>query len=172
MVYGIASQSGGFITVRSRVGMGSSFDLYLPALVDQKTAAAKPGPSLSRCGGTETILLVEDSDAVRVLAENILKRLGYTVITACDGADALERSAGHAGNIDLVLTDVVMPRMSGRELAEAMTAQRPGVRILYMSGYTDDVIIRKGLHDPSASFMEKPFTTASLAEQVRQRLDA
>ena len=172
MVFGIAKQSGGFITVRSRLGAGSTFDLYLPALVEQVDDAPKPGPSLNGCGGTETILLVEDSDAVRVLAENILRRLGYTVLTASDGQEALALSAAHPGHIDLVLTDVVMPRMSGRELAEAITGQRPGVRILYMSGYTDDVIIRKGLHDPSASFMEKPFTTASLAERVRQRLDA
>jgi signal transduction histidine kinase len=170
-VYGIAKQSGGFITVRSRLGVGSTFDLYLPALVVQ-TRDAATGTTPTRCGGTETILLVEDSDAVRVLAENILKRLGYTVLTARDGHEALSLSAAHNARIDLVLTDVVMPRVSGRELAESIVAQRPNVRILYMSGYTDDVIIRKGLHDPSASFIEKPFTSASLAERVRQRLDS
>jgi PAS domain S-box-containing protein len=169
MVYGIVKQSGGFITVRTRLGVGSTFELYLPVVREKKESIAPAMPLVG--GGTETILLVEDSDAVRLLAESILRRLGYTVLTARDGQEGLALSASHSGCIDLVLTDVVMPKMSGRELAELITAQRPGVRILYMSGYTDDVIIRKGLHDPSASFMEKPFTNASLAERVRQRLD-
>src|SRR5262249_39919439 len=129
MVYGIATQSGGFITVRSSLGMGTSFDLYLPALADEEVDAPNSGPSLARRGGTETILLVEDSDAVRVLAENILRRLGYTVLTARDGEDALKLSGAHSGHIDLVLTDVVMPRMSGRELAGAIILKRPGVKI-------------------------------------------
>jgi CheY-like chemotaxis protein len=132
----------------------------------------KLAPVFERCGGSETILLVEDSDAVRTLADSVLRRLGYTVLTARDGEEALSLSKRHPATIDLVLTDIVMPRMSGRELVEQITVQRPDVRILYMSGYTDDVIIRKGLHDPSASFMEKPFTTASLAERVRKRLDS
>lgn len=171
-VYGIAKQSGGFITVRTRLGMGTTFELYLPALVEEQPAEPKLASTLGRCGGTETILLVEDSGAVRTLAENVLRRLGYTVLTACDGAEALELSMRHPTGIDLVLTDMVMPRVSGRELAELITKQRPDVRILYMSGSTDDVIVQKGLHDPSASFVEKPFTTASLAERVRQRLDS
>ncbi len=171
-VYGIAKQSGGFITVRTRLGMGTTFELYLPALVEERPEESTFASALGRRGGTETILLVEDSDAVRTLADNVLRRLGYTVLAARDGEEALALSKRHASRIDLVLTDVVMPRMSGRELAALVTAQRPGVRILYMSGYTDDVIIQKGLHDPSASFMEKPFTTASLAERVRQRLDS
>jgi len=171
MVYGIAKQSGGFITVRTRLGMGTTFELYLPALVDKESDAPQHSTPLERCAGTETILLVEDSGAVRTLAENVLRRLGYTVLTACDGEEALTLSNQHPSTIHLVLTDIVMPRMSGRELVEVITARRPGIRILYMSGYTDDVILRKGLHDPSASFMEKPFTTASLAERVRARLD-
>ena len=172
MVYGIAKQSGGFITVRSRRDAGSTFELYLPALTEEQAEHPMPQAQLSDFRGTETVLLVEDSDAVRHLAERILRGLGYTVLTAIDGRDGLALSASHKGPIDLVLTDVVMPHLSGRQLAELITARRPGVKILYMSGYTDDVIIQKGLHDPSASFIEKPFTTASLAERVRQRLDS
>jgi PAS domain S-box-containing protein len=171
-VYGIAKQSGGFVTVRTRLGMGTTFEIYLPALAEEVPEAPKLASALERCGGSETIMIVEDSDAVRTFAENVLRRLGYTVLSARDGEEALAMADRHSTAIDLVLTDVVMPRMGGRELAELITARRPGVRILFMSGYTDDVIIQKGLRDPSASFMEKPFTMASLAEHVRKRLDA
>jgi CheY-like chemotaxis protein len=169
-VYGIAKQSGGFIMVRSKPGAGASFELYLPA-VDESSDDESPLMPRAEWRGTETILLVEDSDAVRQLARQILRQLGYAVLTARDGREALELVKTDSSRIDLLLTDVVMPHMSGRELAEAIRTTRPDVKVLYMSGYTDDVLVRKGQHDPDASFMEKPFTMTILAERVRQRLD-
>lgn len=169
-VYGIAKQSGGFVTVRSRPGMGSSFELFLPAAGADETLDADAAPN-PKHRGTETILLVEDEDAVRQLAKRMLRGLGYTVLTARNGREALELASTDPSRIDLVLTDVVMPTMSGRQLAEAITTRRPGVKVVYMSGYTDDVIIRKGLDDPGVSFIEKPFTMTSLAARIRQRLD-
>ncbi|MGH9889209.1 MAG: response regulator, partial [bacterium] len=170
-VYGIAKQSGGFVTVRSRPGAGASFEVYLPAVLEVRAAERGDETPRTEWRGTETILLVEDSDAVRQLAKRILRGLGYTVLTARDGREALELVSTDESRIDLVLTDVVMPHMSGRQLAEAITVRRPDVKILYMSGYTDDIIIQKGLHDRGASFIEKPFTMSTLAERVRERLD-
>jgi CheY-like chemotaxis protein len=171
MVYGIAKQSGGFITVRSRPSAGSTFELYLPAVADERVAATL-APPLAACRGTETILLVEDSDAVRNLAKRILRGLGYTVLTAHDGREALELASTDQSRIDLLLTDVVMPNMCGRQLAEEITSRRPSIKVLYMSGYTDDVIIQKGVHERGADFIEKPFTAATLGERVRARLDS
>jgi PAS domain S-box-containing protein len=170
MVYGIAKQSGGFITVRSRPNKGSSFELYLPAVADERVTATA-APPLAAYRGTETILLVEDSDAVRNLAKRILRGLGYTVLTAHDGREALELTSTDHSRIDLLLTDVVMPNMCGRQLAEAITTRRPSIKVLYMSGYTDDVIIQKGVNERGADFIEKPFTAALLGERVRKRLD-
>jgi PAS domain S-box-containing protein len=171
-VYGIAKQSGGFITVRTKPGAGASFELYLPAIVDEPESLDASPAARPEWRGSETILLVEDSDAVRNLARQILRQLGYAVMTARDGREALELAANDPSRIDLLLTDVVMPHMSGRELAEAVRTRRPAIKVLYMSGYTDDVILQKGLREPGASLMEKPFTMATLAERVRQQLDA
>jgi CheY-like chemotaxis protein len=171
-VYGIAKQSGGFITLRSKPGAGASFELYLPAVVDIQDSVEISPIERPEWRGTETVLLVEDSDAVRHLARQILRQLGYSVFTARDGREALELAMNDPSRIDLLLTDVVMPHMSGRELAEAIRAKRPSVKVLYMSGYTDDIILRKGQREPGASFMEKPFTTAILAERVRKQLDS
>ena len=151
--------------------MGSTFDLYLPALDDKTLDAPKTGPSLSRCGGTETILLVEDSDAVRVLAENILRRLGYTLITARDGQDAMTLSGKHAGSIDLVLTDVVMPGVGGRALAERLRHIDPTLKVIFLSGYTDEAMLRHGTLPLGTQFLQKPFSLQALANAVRRVLD-
>ena len=171
-VYGIAKQSGGFITVRTKLGAGASFELYLPAVAEDTADVDASPTTRPEWRGSETILLVEDEDSVRNLARQILRQLGYAVMTAHDGREALELAMNDPSRIDLLLTDIVMPNMSGRELAHAMRARRPEIKVLYMSGYTDDVILQKGLREPDASFMEKPFTMATLAERVRHQLDS
>jgi PAS domain S-box-containing protein len=170
-VYGIVQQSGGYISVQSEPGRGTTFRIYLPRVA----AAAAPAPAMpapaGSTRGSETILLVEDEDAVRALAKRILERQGYRVFEARHGADALRVAEQLDGRIDLVLTDVVMPHMNGRELAERLAAIRPGGAVLFMSGYTDDEIIRRGLLDPEMAFLQKPFTANALARAVRDMLD-
>ena len=170
-VYGIVKQSGAAISVESAPGAGSRFSVYFPSS-DGYALAQSPEQRLdSPSSGTETVLLVEDEDAVRNLVERVLVSRGYRVLSAEHGPDALMLASEQRGNIDLVLTDIVMPAMSGRELVEALRAARPAVRVLYMSGYTDDEIVRRGLHDPSMSFIQKPFTAENLAMSVRKVLD-
>jgi CheY-like chemotaxis protein len=121
---------------------------------------------------TETILLVEDEEGLRELAQEILEAQGYRVLVAADGAEAIALAAGHDRSIDLLLTDVVMPRLSGRQVAEQLTVQRPGLRVLYMTGYTDDAALRRGLSDPMTALLPKPFTPERLLRRVREVLDA
>lgn len=170
-VYGIVKQSGGNIWVYSEPGYGSTFKVYLPR-VDAPAVEAAHSPAPVATGGDETVLLVEDEDAVRRLAERILRGEGYAVLTAANGGEALLVSEQRRGKIDLLLTDVVMPRMSGRELAERLAKESPGLKVLYMSGYTDDAIVHHGVLDPGTRFIGKPFSAAELARKVREALDA
>jgi len=170
-VYGIVKQAGGFIWVYSEPGQGTSFKIYLPAVdatAERTTAAATtPAPR-----GTETVLLVEDAAAVRAVTKQILERQGYTVLEAPDGEAGLRLAQRHRGVIHLLLTDVVMPRVGGRELAEQLARLRPDVKVLYASGYTDDSVVRHGILESGTAYLQKPFSPESLARKVRDVLDA
>jgi CheY-like chemotaxis protein len=170
-VYGIVRQNGGHIRVQSEPARGSTFRIYLPGLSEAaEVPATDPGePAIRR--GAETILLVEDEDGVRELARQILQLNGYVVLQAARADEALQISRAHDGRIDLLLTDVIMPQMNGRELAELLSRQRPELRVVYMSGYAEDVIVHQGALDPSLILVEKPFTPAVLARTVREVLD-
>lgn len=170
-VYGIIKQSGGHITVYSEVGRGSCFKVYLPR-DGQTPSPPASDPTPANVAGTETILLVEDDDTVRALAQRVLAEQGYQVLPARDGEEALALCQMHAGPLHLVVTDVVMPRMSGPELAQALVARLPALHVLYVSGYMDDAIVRHGLIEASAPFLPKPYTPAMLLSRVRQVLDA
>ena len=170
-VYGIVQQSGGFIWVYSEPGHGTTFKIYLPqvdAPLEGRTAGAAPG-DLPR--GTETVLLVEDAAAVRAVTRQVLERQGYTVLEAANGGAALQTAASHPGPIHLLLTDVVMPGLSGRQLADQLARLRPDARVLYASGYTDDAVVRHGVLEAGISYLQKPFTAESLARKVREVLD-
>ena len=170
-VYGIVKQSGGFIWVYSEVGQGTTFKIYLPRVPEAPTAP-EPVRSPESLRGTETILIAEDSPAVRSAARQVLERLGYAVLDAPNGAAALDVGTRHSGALQLLLTDVVMPEMSGRQLAEQLSVVRPGLKVLYVSGYTDDAVVRHGVLEQGIAYLEKPFTPGRLARKVREVLDA
>jgi CheY-like chemotaxis protein len=172
IVYGIVKQAGGFVWLASTPGRGTRIDVDLPRAAADHPPAPTLGADALAPPGTETLLLVEDADDVRHVARRILTARGYTVIEACDGRAALRAADGHAGPIDLVVTDVVMPEMSGRCLAQQLGVKRPGLRALFMSGYTDDEIVRRGLAAAGAAFLPKPFSADRLAAAVRATLDA
>jgi PAS domain S-box-containing protein len=171
MVHGVVRQHGGTIRVRSAVGGGTTFEIYLPEVEAALEAGGPDEPGSRPAPGHETILLVEDEDDVRALAREVLERQGYTVLEAGDGAHALQSCETEGDRIDLILTDVVMPRMSGRELVDRVRATRPAMRVLYMSGYTEDAIVRHGVRDASALLLGKPFAPGDLVGKVREALD-
>ena len=168
-VYGMVKQSGGYIWVYSEPGHGTMFKVYLPPSSSAATdAPAGAGGDLL---GSETVLLVEDEDAVRALAREVLRRHGYVVLEARHGVDALRVVERHQDNIHLMVTDVVMPHMSGRELAERLATVRPAMKTLFMSGYSDHALMPGDLA-PGASFLQKPFTPEVFARKVRAILDS
>ncbi len=171
-VYGIVEQLSGFIEARSEPDRGAVFDIYLPE--EDRSVVSTPAPCLAAPsrGGSETVLLVEDEPQVRELVLSVLRARGYHVLCADDGGEALRVEEGHAGRIHLLLTDVVMPGMSGRELAAHMTALRPEMKVLFMSGYTDAAVMRHGVVAPGSAFLQKPFALEDLLQRVRSLLDA
>ena len=169
VVHGIVKQSGGMIEVRSEVNVGTTFTLYFPASAEV-ISPIQSSLRLPAISSGETILLVEDEESLRTLASNILQSQGYNVLVARDGANALEIVAGFSGKIDLLATDVVMPGMSGRELAETLAKQRPGIKVLYLSGYTDDAVVRHGVTQNEVAFLQKPYKPVSLLKSVREVL--
>jgi CheY-like chemotaxis protein len=170
-VYGIVDQSGGCIEVYSELGVGTTFKIYLPLVEAAVEQTEQHHFRQALPGGTETVLLVEDDESVQVLAHRSLEREGYTVLVASHPDQAMLASARHRGPIHLLLTDMVMPGMGGRELAEWVTSSRPETGVLYMSGYTDDAIVRHGVLEADAAFLQKPFTPSALALKVREVLD-
>lgn len=171
-VYGIVRQSGGTIWVYSEVNRGTTFKIYLPRVREEAGPAASSAAGAVGLGGTETVLLVEDEDGVRALAEETLTAAGYRVLSARHGPDALVRAHGHQGRIHLLLTDVVMPGMSGRELADRLLPVIPHLKVLYMSGYTDNAVVHQGVLDPGVAYLPKPFSPEGLLRKVRAVLDA
>jgi two-component system cell cycle sensor histidine kinase/response regulator CckA len=171
MAYGIVKQSGGFLEVYSELGHGTTFKIYLPRVEEPAEALSGksvPAPTLR---GSETILLVEDNRQVRELAASVLSSCGYRVLVADSAAAVVSLCEQHGGPIHLLLTDVVMPGSGGREIAKQITVRRPGIKVLYMSGYTTNAIVHHGVLDPGTSFLQKPFTPAVLAGKVREVLD-
>jgi two-component system cell cycle sensor histidine kinase/response regulator CckA len=170
-VHAIVKQSGGSINLYSEPGMGTAFKIYLPAIDAPLSPASDRQRVTKATRGNETILLVEDEDAVRAIALLALQTHGYTVLHSDRGRTALAISQAHEARIDLLVTDVVMPEMSGRELADALRLQHPGIKVLYMSGYTDDAVVRHGILQAEVAFLQKPYTPLSLAKKVREVLD-
>jgi CheY-like chemotaxis protein len=171
-VHGIVHQSGGYIRVSSEPARGTTFTICFPQCPPASRSAVNgPHPGEPALIGTETVLLVEDDAALRELGRILLRGFGYTVIAAGHGAEALELAGHHEGPIDLLVTDVIMPGMSGRTLADLLSEQRADLRILYMSGYADDAIVRHGVLEAGTRFLPKPFTREALGRAVRDALD-
>jgi PAS domain S-box-containing protein len=171
--HGIINQSGGHITIYSELARGATFKIYLPQAEQQAAIPIRrlDSPDLPR--GTETILLVEDDPALREMAASLLRRLGYTVLAAANGIEALSlKKQRDSGHIDLLFTDVVMPHMSGRELAQRLSGARPQMKVLYVSGYTDDTVVRHGVLAADTTLIQKPYTHSILARKVREILDS
>jgi CheY-like chemotaxis protein len=170
-VYGIVKQNEGSVDVYSEPGLGTTFKIYLPRYVE----VAFQSPTETLIGkipeGTETVLIVEDEDAILNIAKTILDRLGYTVLTANSPARALRLAGEYAGDIHLLITDVVMPEMNGRELANRLTAAKPGLKCLFMSGYTANIIAHHSVLEEGVHFIPKPFSVKALAEKAREALD-
>jgi two-component system cell cycle sensor histidine kinase/response regulator CckA len=170
-VHGIVAQSGGHVGVYSTPGRGTTFKIYLPRVAEAVEGPGEASEKRPVAGGRETVLIAEDEPAVREVVAATLQQKGYEVLRAPDGQTALELARSHDGTIHLLLTDVVMPGMTGRALAQALTAERPDVRVLYVSGYTDDAVVRHGILELGVPYLQKPFTPDALALKVREVLD-
>ena len=169
-VFGIVKQSGGHILVYSEPGKGTTFKVNFSRVNAAATTQHSPPVSQEPDHRTGTILLVEDEDQVRILATKILRRQGYVVLDAPNAGEAMLICEQHGANIGLLLTDVVLPRMSGRQLAERLAPDRPSMKVLYMSGYTDDAMLQHGILDANVALLQKPFTPTSLTRKVREVL--
>jgi two-component system cell cycle sensor histidine kinase/response regulator CckA len=169
-VHGIVSQSGGSVRVTSQPGKGTAFQVYLPRADEAGLSADVPAPVARARAGGETVLLVEDADGLRVLATKLLERLGYAVLVAANADEALQVFEAHP-SIDVLLTDVVMPGGSGPELTSRLVERRPGLQVIYMSGYTDETIVHHGVLEPGIAFLQKPFSSETLGRKIREVLD-
>ena len=169
--YGAVKQAGGSIEVYSEVGSGTTFRIYLPRVEGEASKLVREDPPQKLPGGTETVLLVEDEDIVRRMCARALDELGYKVLQASNGEEAIALSKGYGGRIDLLMTDVVMPGMNGGELAKRLILHRPGMKVLFTSGYTEDVIVHHGVLDDEVSFLGKPYSPSALAKKIREVLD-
>jgi CheY-like chemotaxis protein len=170
-VYGIVSQNEGFIDVESKAGEGAAFRIYLPCHAAEGGEAASGDAAEPAARGNETILLVEDESMVLNMTKAMLERHGYTVITAETPGEAIRLAQGQAGDIHLLMTDVIMPEMNGRDLARELQALNPDLKCLFMSGYTADVIAHHGVLEPGVHFLQKPFSMSALTAKVRDALD-
>ena len=171
-VYGVVKQSGGYIWVYSEVGCGSTFKIYLPQVAEEVEAPVVTSETGGSLAGTETILFVEDEQSVRELVRDYLRGEGYSVLDAGDGIEAPAGRRAHNGPIHILVTDVVMPRLSGRDLAARLSAERRNLKVLFISGYTDDTVVRHGVLDGGVAFLQKPFNLKALAEKIREVLKA
>jgi two-component system, cell cycle sensor histidine kinase and response regulator CckA len=169
-VYGIIKQSGGYVLVESELGRGTTFRIYLPRVEAALEPAGPAGVSRLHAAGSETVLLVEDEESVRQLVRETLELKGYKVLEADNGESALQIVSKYSGKIDMLITDVVMPGMSGRELSAKLCASSPQIKVLYLSGYTEDAIVHEGVVDPDTAFLQKPFTLQMLSRKVREVL--
>jgi CheY-like chemotaxis protein len=169
--FGIVQQSSGHIEVQSELGKGTTFKLYFPRIADPVEPVRIRNLATPAVGGTETVLLVEDEAVVRDLAAETLRDAGYTVMEAGNGEEGLRLARQHNGKIDLVLTDVVMPLMGGREMADALRVTHPDTKVLFTSGYTEDAIGHHGVLREGIAFLQKPYITVTLARRVREVLD-
>jgi nitrogen-specific signal transduction histidine kinase len=171
-VHGIVKQAGGHVAVYSEPGLGTTFKVYLPRVHEPVSRGKSRAGQAPLPRGTETLLLVEDDESVRSLTGMVLRQGGYTVLEAGDGGEAVRIAGGHAGSIHLLVTDVVLPQTGGRQLAERLLGLHPGMRVLYLSGYTDDAVVRHGILEDQVHFLSKPFSPAVLALKVREVLDS
>ena len=170
-VYGIVKQNGGFVHVYSELGQGTTIRVHFPRVQDEAEDLVEKVAEGS-LGGTETVLIVEDEEQILMLSRRILEQFGYRVLTASTPGDAFRLAEEQEGDIHLLLTDVILPEMNGKELKERIEAVRPGIKTLFMSGYTADAIARRGILEKGVDFLQKPFTLMSLARKVRQVLDS
>jgi len=170
-VYGIVKQNSGFIWVYSEPGQGSAFKVYLPKAKGDAASEKKEQHPVTAPGGSETVLIVEDDDSLRKVSQRALQQHGYSVLEAENGEDALKVSEAYAGSIDLLITDVVMPGMGGKETAERLQPLYPRMKVLYTSGYTDNTIVHHGVLATGLNFLQKPFSPEALVRKVREILD-